>query len=184
MALEGCGDRVPSPSPASPPPGGIVPGPTASGSTAGGPTASLPGASATPTPAPSAGAGDVTPTVLLAAGDIGRCDSMHDDATGVLAARLPGVIATLGDTAYEDGTTQELNDCFGGSWGPVKDRIRFAVMGNHDVHTDGGAPLEAYMGSAAVRDGRTCVLGRPRALARRRARRELRSPRAQVQRPF
>ena len=97
----------------------------------------------------------MTPTVLLAAGDIGRCDSMHDDATGALAARLPGVIATLGDTAYEDGTTQELNDCFGGSWGPVKDRIRFAVMGNHDVHTDGGAPLEAYMGSAAVRDGRT-----------------------------
>jgi 3',5'-cyclic AMP phosphodiesterase CpdA len=37
----------------------------------------------------------------------------------------------------------------------VKDRIRFAVMGNHDIHTDGGAPLEAYMGSAAVRDGRT-----------------------------
>ena len=37
----------------------------------------------------------------------------------------------------------------------MKDRIRFAVMGNHDVHTDGGAPLEAYMGSAAVRDGRT-----------------------------
>ncbi len=93
--------------------------------------------------------------MLLAAGDIGRCDSMNDNQTGALAATLPGAIATLGDTAYEDGTTQELNDCFGGSWGPVKDRIRFAVTGNHDIHTDNGAPLRAYMGSAAARDGRT-----------------------------
>lgn len=95
------------------------------------------------------------PTVLLAAGDIGRCDSTHDDATGALVAGLPGVIAALGDMAYEDGTTAELNDCFGSSWGPVKDRIRFAVTGNHDVHTDDGAPMYAYMGSAATRDGRT-----------------------------
>jgi hypothetical protein len=92
---------------------------------------------------------------LIAAGDIGRCDSTLDDATGALAASLQGVVATLGDTAYPDGTTQQLEECFGGSWGAVKDRIRFAVTGNHDVHTDDGAPLQAYMGSAAVRDGRT-----------------------------
>ena len=96
-----------------------------------------------------------TATTLLAVGDIGRCDSTHDDDTGALAASMNGVVATLGDTAYEDGTTEELLDCFGGSWGAVKDRIRFAVTGNHDVHTDGGAPLQAYMGSAAARDGRT-----------------------------
>ena len=96
-----------------------------------------------------------TATTLLAVGDIGRCDSTHDDATGALAASMNGVVATLGDTAYEDGTTEELHDCFGGSWGAVKDRIRFAVTGNHDIHTDGGAPLQAYMGSAAARDGRT-----------------------------
>ena len=64
-------------------------------------------------------------------------------------------MATLGDTAYPDGTTQQLEECFGGSWGVVKDRIRFAVTGNHDVHTDDGEPLQAYMGSAAARDGRT-----------------------------
>ncbi len=98
---------------------------------------------------------DGTATTLLAAGDIGRCDSTHDDATGALAVSLPGVVATLGDTAYEDGTTEELDDCFGGSWGPVKSRIRFAVTGNHDVHTDGGAPLRDYMGSAAEQNGRT-----------------------------
>ena len=122
-------------------PGSATPGATPGGTSA----ASL------PTPAPSSSAGQ--PTVLLAAGDIGRCDSTHDDATGALVASLPGVIATLGDTAYEDATTAELNDCFGGSWGAVKDRIRFAVTGNHDVHTDDGAPMQAYMGSAATRDG-------------------------------
>jgi hypothetical protein len=92
---------------------------------------------------------------MIAAGDIGRCDSTADDATGALVEGLPGVVATLGDTAYEDGTAQELEECFGGSWGGVKDRIMFAVTGNHDMHTDGGEPLRAYMGSAAARDGHT-----------------------------
>ena len=93
-------------------------------------------------------------TTLIAAGDIGTCHSTNDEATGALVASLPGVVATLGDTAYENGTTKELEECFGGSWGPVKDRIRFAVTGNHDIHTDGGKPLRDYMGSAAARDGR------------------------------
>lgn len=92
---------------------------------------------------------------MIVAGDIGRCDRTTDDATGALVAGLPGVVATLGDTAYEDGTTQELEQCFGGSWGRVRDRIAYAVTGNHDLHTDRGAPLQAYMGDAADRDGRT-----------------------------
>jgi hypothetical protein len=116
-------------------------------------SASLPPASASSIP--SSTATDGTPPTLIAAGDIGRCDSTHDDATGALAASLVGAVATLGDTAYEDGTAQELTDCFGGSWGAVKDRIRFAVTGNHDIHTDNGAPLQVYMGSAAAQDGHT-----------------------------
>ena len=36
-----------------------------------------------------------------------------------------------------------------------RNRIRFAVTGNHDMHTDGGEPLQAYLGSAAARDGHT-----------------------------
>ena len=148
--VAGCGDHVTSPSP---PATSTTPSETTPGLTGAQPTSSASAASRTPTPSSSTGA--FQPTVLLAAGDIGRCDSTHDDATGALADRLPGVIATLGDTAYEDGTTEELNDCFGGAWGPVKSRIQFAIMGNHDVHTDNGAPLKAYMGSATVRDGKT-----------------------------
>ena len=110
---------------------------------------------ATPTGPPGSTETGAAAVTLIAAGDIGRCDSSADDATGALAASLPGVVATLGDTAYEDGTTQQLEECFGGSWGGVKDRIRFAVTGNHDMHTDGGEPLQAYLGSAAARDGHT-----------------------------
>ena len=149
MVLAACGTRDTSPppnathqAPATPPSAVASPSPTA-----------IPSTAATgPRPAPTAA--DTGQTVLIAAGDIARCDSTNDDATGALAASLPGVVATLGDTAYEDGTTQELNDCFGGAWGAVKDRIRFAVTGNHDIHTDDGAPLYAYMGSAASRNGR------------------------------
>ena len=110
-----------------------------------------------PTPArtPAATETGAAAITMIAAGDIGLCDSTADDATGALVASLPGIVATLGDTAYPDGTMQQLEECFGGSWGGVKDRIRFAVTGNHDVHTDGGEPLRAYMGSAAVQDGRT-----------------------------
>ena len=88
-------------------------------------------------------------------GDVGRCDATTDDETGALAASLPGTVAILGDTAYERGSAAELEQCFGGSWGAVEDRIRYAAMGNHDIKTDDGAPLEAYLGDAVTRDGRT-----------------------------
>jgi alkaline phosphatase len=93
--------------------------------------------------------------VLVAVGDIGRCDATGDDETGALTASLPGVVAILGDTAYENGSAAELERCFGESWGAVEDRIRYAVMGNHDIKTDDGAPLEAYLGDAVSRGGRT-----------------------------
>jgi acid phosphatase type 7 len=119
---------------------------TASPGVTAGPTMSA-GASAT-----SDGAGEV---VLIAVGDVGRCDSTGDDETGALAASLPGTVAILGDTAYESGSAAELERCFGESWGVVEDRIRYAATGNHDIKTDDGAPLKAYLGDAVSRDGRT-----------------------------
>ncbi len=93
--------------------------------------------------------------ILIAVGDIAECGSNGDERTGALAASLQGTIATLGDTAYDRGTRSELAECFGASWGPVKDRIAWAVSGNHDYMTEDGAPLREYMGAAAVREGRT-----------------------------
>jgi alkaline phosphatase len=105
--------------------------------------------------AASAASGDAGEVVLIAVGDIGRCDSTGDDETGALAASLPGTVAILGDTAYESGSAAELQRCFGESWGAVEDRIRYAATGNHDIKTDDGAPLKAYLGDAVSRDGRT-----------------------------
>ncbi len=115
-------------------------------------------ASAGPTAGPSGSpvaSGAAGEEVLIAVGDVGRCDATTDDETGALAASLPGTVAILGDTAYERGSAAELEQCFGGSWGAVEDRIRYAAMGNHDIKTDDGAPLEAYLGDAVSRDGRT-----------------------------
>jgi hypothetical protein len=110
---------------------------------------------ASASPAASSASPPPTGEILLAVGDIARCDSDGDEKTGALAASLPGTIATLGDTAYESGTSKQLDTCFGTSWGPVKDRIAWAITGNHDDMTDKGAPLQSYMGTAAVRDGKT-----------------------------
>jgi hypothetical protein len=153
----GCDGRVtpgsPSPFPATPTSSATQASPTVA-STATPVSTTTPTGSATPASTAPVATGAAS-VAMIAAGDIGRCDSTADDDTGALVAGLPGVVATLGDTAYPDGTTQQLEQCFGGSWGDVKDRIKFAVTGNHDIHADGGEPLQDYMGSAAIQDGHT-----------------------------
>ena len=141
-------------------------GPTASSTTA--PSTTVPSTMVPATGEPASGAtsapsspatpdatATAAPALLVAAGDIGRCDATTDDDTGALAAGLPGAVAILGDTAYPTGSRRQLRDCFGGSWGAVTARIRFAVTGNHDDMTDRGAPLIDYLGEAAARDGHT-----------------------------
>ena len=89
---------------------------------------------------------------LLAAGDIGRCDSTNDEATGALLGQYPSAtVAALGDIAYENGTTAELG-CFDRAWGAAKARIR-PVPGDHDYGTAGAAPYFSYFGAAAGAPG-------------------------------
>lgn len=112
--------------------------------------------SATPAPAPASPAPvPLANPVLVGAGDIARCDSDDDEATARLIDEIAGMVFTLGDTAYEDGSESQLRDCYGPTWGRFRDRTRFVVTGNHDIRTDGGAPLRAYFGEAAARDGVT-----------------------------
>ena len=106
-------------------------------------------ASGSPAPVP---AGN---PVLVGAGDIARCDADDDEATARLIDGIAGTVFTLGDTAYEDGSESQLRDCYGPTWGRFLDRTRFVVTGNHDIRTDEGAPLRAYFGEAAARDGVT-----------------------------
>ena len=123
------------------------PSPAAEGS---GPMTATPNATPpAPSPTPS---GD---PVLVGAGDIARCDSDADEATASLVDGIPGIVFTLGDTAYESGSEGELRDCYGPSWGRFRDRTGFVATGNHDIRTDGGAPLRADFGDAAPRHGVT-----------------------------
>jgi hypothetical protein len=90
--------------------------------------------------------------VLIAAGDIGACDSRGDEATAALVAARQGTVATLGDNAYENGTPSEFARCYGPSWGRFKDRTRPAV-GNHEYNTPGAAGYFSYFGAAAGTPG-------------------------------
>ena len=131
---------------------GSTPGPPASA----GPAMATGTATGTATGLPSTG--PTLPTgdpVLVGAGDIATCDGTDDEATAALIEHIAGYVFTLGDNAYDAGSAAQLEACYGPSWGRLLDRTRFAVTGNHDDLTDGGAPSRAYFGQAASRDGKT-----------------------------
>jgi hypothetical protein len=90
----------------------------------------------------------VAPATLLAAGDIGSCGSRGDEATAAVLRRESGVIATLGDNAYPDGSPRDFSRCYGPSWGEFRDRTRPAP-GNHDYHMPGASGYFGYFGAAA-----------------------------------
>lgn len=119
---------------------------------AGAPTASP---TTPPSPSPAVSPTPAGDPVLIGAGDIARCDGSGDEATAGLLERTPGIVFTLGDNVYDSGSAAQLRDCYGPSWGRLKDRTGFAVAGNHDYLTDDGAPFREYFGRAAVRDGVT-----------------------------
>lgn len=72
--------------------------------------------------------GALVAATLIAAGDISSCSSRHDEETAALVARMPGTIATLGDTVYDRWS------CF--AWARFRKRIRPAI-GNHDIAVGG-----------------------------------------------
>jgi acid phosphatase type 7 len=86
--------------------------------------------------------------VLLAAGDIARCDSDRDEATARLLDGLPGTVAAIGDTAYHSGSGRGFRLCYDPTWGRHKSRTRPAV-GNPDYRTAGAAGYFAYFGAQA-----------------------------------
>ena len=52
--------------------------------------------------------------------------------TAALVDGNEGIVFTLGDNAYDDGSTAEFRDCYDPTWGRVKDRTELPVPGNHD----------------------------------------------------
>jgi calcineurin-like phosphoesterase family protein len=91
---------------------------------------------------------EAPPAVVLAAGDIASCHLPGDERTAALLDKHRGTVLTLGDNAYEDGTSTEFQHCYRPSWGRHKRRIRPAP-GNHDYNTEGASGYFAYYGKAA-----------------------------------
>src|SRR5215213_6764652 len=86
--------------------------------------------------------------VLLAAGDIARCDSERDGATAQLLDGLRGTIAAVGDTAYSKGSDRNYRRCYDPTWGRHRNRTRPAP-GNHEYRTAGAAGYFNYFGVKA-----------------------------------
>ncbi len=110
-----------------------------------------PASSGPGTSAPAAGSGQPrasSDAVLVGAGDIADCGSDGDEATAKLLDGVDGTVFTLGDNAYELGTSREFRRCYDPTWGRQLDRTR-PVAGNHDYLTKDAAGYFGYYGAAA-----------------------------------
>jgi calcineurin-like phosphoesterase family protein len=86
--------------------------------------------------------------VLVGAGDIADCDTAGERATARLLDEVEGIVFTLGDHAYPDGTVDQFSRCYAPTWGRHKARTR-PSPGNHDYHVTGAIPYYDYFGAAS-----------------------------------
>ncbi len=78
---------------------------------------------------------------LVGAGDIVGCSNLAGaEATAKLIDAIPGTVFAAGDLAYENGTYEEFQKCYGPTWGRFKARTR-PTPGNHEYN---GAPATGY----------------------------------------
>jgi len=69
---------------------------------------------------------------LVGAGDIVGCSDMSGaEATAKLIDAIPGTVFAAGDLAYQRGTYEEFQKCYGPTWGRFKARTR-PTPGNHE----------------------------------------------------
>jgi hypothetical protein len=103
----------------------------------------------------------VTDPILVGAGDIAACTQDNDEQTALLldqvvaaglAAGAETVVFTAGDNAYENGTLEDYEQCYGPTWGRHKDRTRPAT-GNHEYATGNADGHFQYFGAAAGSPG-------------------------------
>jgi hypothetical protein len=86
--------------------------------------------------------------VLVGAGDIAACGRLADERTAALLDWIGGVVFTVGDNVYPEGTPEEFRDCYDTSWGRHKARTR-PTAGNHDYVFEGAPGYFGYFGGLA-----------------------------------
>jgi LysM repeat protein len=88
--------------------------------------------------------------VIVAAGDISNCSNYQDEETARLVEAVPeATVLTLGDNAYEVGSLQEYNECYGPTWGRFLARTKPAA-GNHEYGAGNASGYFTYFGAAAT----------------------------------
>jgi hypothetical protein len=92
--------------------------------------------------------------VLVGAGDIAGCKAIDGaKATAKLLEQIPGTVFAAGDLAYERGSAEEFQNCYGTTWGRFKDRTRPA-LGNHEYGEPTASAYFQYWGSQAGPSGK------------------------------
>ncbi len=102
---------------------------------------------------------DPLATYLIGAGDIAYCgvksatDAPAASTAALVSANAYAAVFTLGDNAYDSGTLDEYQSCYGPTWGSFKDRT-FPSPGNHEYATLGADGYFTYFGDRAGPDRR------------------------------
>ena len=86
--------------------------------------------------------------VMIGAGDIAQCGNPKSAATAAVVAANNGVVFTLGNNAYQSGSTVEYNNCYNPTWGAHKARTR-PSPGDRDYLTPNAQGYFNYFGAAA-----------------------------------
>jgi hypothetical protein len=100
-------------------------------------------------PSPSQASPEGQTFTLVGAGDISSCKNPEGArATAKLIEKIPGTVFAAGDLAYEGGSTDEFQLCYGGTWGEFKARTRPA-LGNHEYANPTAHGYFEYWGEQA-----------------------------------
>jgi acid phosphatase type 7 len=87
--------------------------------------------------------------VLVGAGDIASCKNPEGArATAKLIEQIPGTVFAAGDLAYEGGSPDEFEFCYGPTWGRFKDRTK-PTLGNHEYVNPTAHGYFEYWGAQA-----------------------------------
>jgi hypothetical protein len=107
------------------------------------------------------GTSSLSDPVLVGAGDIAACTQENDAQTAALVEQVlaegdaKGIETsafTTGDNAYEEGTLQNYEQCYGPTWGRFQERT-WPVLGNHEYELGNADGSFEYFGEALGRPG-------------------------------